>query len=264
MTDSLGLARQLGLADKALVSFLGRARRVSGLCGDAGKLAAGLAPREGADGEVTVFMPNCPLALVALLAALSAGYSPRLLDPRASLNNLRPQFASIENRDLVLTVDLSAVQDRLLAVLPEDSRPRVAVGRFATQMPMPQRLFAPYLRGGTFSRLPQHESFFRLENLIGKKPAANSALSRESDIVVSSGSCSLMALLEEAGEQAKNRKGQRWLLDQPLGRRDSLVACLAALRKGAELILAPRLDEDSLKKTMAATKADLRAPGTRE
>ncbi|MFC4350204.1 hypothetical protein ACFOW6_01475 [Fodinicurvata halophila] len=263
MTDALGLARQLGLSDKALVSFMGRARRVSALCGDAGKLAAGLAPRDGADGQVTVFMPNCPLALVAMLAALSAGYSPRLLDPRAALKDLRPQFAAIENRDLVLTVDLSAVQDRLLAVLPQDSRPRVAVGRFATQMPMPQRILAPYLRGGTFSRLPQHESFFRLEGLMGKTSATASALSRESDIVVSSGSCSLAALLEEAGEQARTRKGQRWLLDQPLGRRDSLVASLAAMRKGAELILAPRLDEESLKKTMASTKADLRAPGTR-
>ncbi|WP_022728553.1 AMP-binding protein [Fodinicurvata sediminis] len=243
---------------------MGRATAVPALCAEAERLAAGLAARDGAQaGQVTLFMPNCPLAVTSLLGCLAAGYAPRLLDPRAALNDLKPQFADIEEGDLILTVDLSAVQDRLLSVLPEGSQPEVAVARFASQMPFPQRLFAPYLRGGTFSRVPAHTAFFRLDQLMGKSGQVASALSSESEIVVSSGACSLSALVEEAGEQAQKRQGERWLLDQPLTRRDSLVAALAAMRKGAELVLTPRLDGDSLKKVQAASKADLRVPGTR-
>ncbi|WP_026988414.1 AMP-binding protein [Fodinicurvata fenggangensis] len=264
MAGSQDIVGQLGLSTKARVSFMGRATSVPDLCEDAERLAAGLVERKGSEeGQVTIFMPNCPLAITALLACLAAGYAPRLLDPRAALNDLKPQFADIEEGDLILTVDLSAVQDRLLSVLPEGRQPEVAVARFASQMPFFQRILAPYLRGGTFSRVPAHSAFYRLDKLMGKSGQMTPALSSESEIVVSSGACSLSALVEEAGAQAQSRKGQCWLLDQPLTRRDSLIAVLAAMRKGAELVLSPRLDEDSLKKVEAAAKADLRVPGTR-
>lgn len=253
---SLGPPPLFADSAQGAVRFLGRVTQSGELAARAGKLAASLQSREEPARRVAIFMPNCPAALVALAAGLAAGGKVLLLDPRAeaeaAISRFRPQ--------LIVTLDLAALLDRVLKTLPACPKAEVAVGRFADLLPFPRNLLLPLLRGGGLANLPPDPRFFRLSE--SREGAASNSAWGSGEIFQAFSEIPLDAaeLSRLSAKIPPALPGERWLLGAPLSDPAALAATYAGLAGGAEVVLSPRLDEASLDALRRRTRIDRRVP----
>jgi non-ribosomal peptide synthetase component F len=238
------------------VRFLGRVTQSGELAARAGALAAGLQSREEPTRRIAIFMPNCPAALVALAAGLTAGGKVLLLDPRADTEAAISRFRP----ELIVTLDLAALLDRVLKTLPACPKAEVAVGRFADLLPFPRNLLLPLLRGGGLANLPPDPRFFRLSDF--ERGAASEPARRSGEIFLPSSETPLDAaeLSRLSAKILPARPGERWLLAGPLSNPAALAATYAGLARGAEVVLSPRLDEASLDALSRRVRIGRRVP----
>ncbi len=237
------------------LDFLGRAVTGPELLAGAGPLGGGLAAALPAGARVLLFLPNTPSWVGGLLAVLGAGLQPQLVDPRRPLDELAAQLAA-EPPALIVTLDIAAVLDKLLRLLPGLPEVEVRVARFAPQLPFPRNLLFPLLRGGGLANLPDAPRFARLERLQG--PAPDPAAAWSGPLLLPGGPVAQAPLAAEAGLlTTQAAPGERWLLAAPLASRNGLSALFAALAGEVTLLLSPRLDArslDKLERQSAATR----------
>jgi acyl-CoA synthetase (AMP-forming)/AMP-acid ligase II len=231
----------------------------------AGLLAGGLAalgPSASAPSgrPVLLFLPNTPTWPMSLLAVLAAGRQPLLVDPRASRADLEPLIAEAAP-DLAITLDIGAVLDKLMRLLPAVPEMQVRVARFAPELPFPRNLLFPLLRGGGLANLPQDPRFARLEGLQGAAPDPDAAWS--GPLLTQAGPLAQASVLADADAlqaQAGGETEPRWLLGAPLATAEGLAALFAALTAPATLLLSPRLDGRSLDKLARQGRPTRRLP----
>jgi acyl-CoA synthetase (AMP-forming)/AMP-acid ligase II len=240
------------------LDFLGRPHSGAALLAAAGRLAGGLAAQDTGQGPVLLFLPNTPTWPVALLGVLGAGRQPLLVDPRAPLDDLTDALQAAPPA-LAVTLDIGAVLDKLMRLLPALPGTQVRVARFAPELPFPRNLLFPLLRGGGLANLPDDPRFARLEALAGDVPDPPQAWA--GPILTPAGPLAQERLAEAvAAEAARATPDERWSIAAPLADPAALAGLLGGLAGGARVLLSPRLDAKSLAKLDAQAAATRRIP----
>lgn len=157
---------------------------------------AGLRPAE----TLALLLPDSPGLIVASFAALRLGARPQLLDPAAAPGDLVGAIASSGAR-LLLTFDLQVLLDRSLALPPRLPDLRIALLRFAEELPFPHNLLVPLMRGSGLGQRPAHPAFFRLTSRSGRRAGSLPPSPRgEARLLFSDGEATLAALLAAPGQ----------------------------------------------------------------
>ncbi|HEY6336223.1 MAG TPA: long-chain fatty acid--CoA ligase [Alphaproteobacteria bacterium] len=171
--------------DNPALEFLGKTYSYRELGRLVDRAAAGfqaLGVRPGV--KVGLFLPNCPYFVVCYYAVLKAGgtivnYNP-LYAPREVIHQIDDS-----ETEIMVTLDLKVVYDKVALALDQSSLKRAVVGRMAGILPFPKNMLFPLLRRGELAHIPQNDRHVFFDQLVSNdgKPRAV-AISPRRDIAV--------------------------------------------------------------------------------
>lgn len=209
---------------------------------EAGRAAGGLVQKGFRPGEpLALFLPNLPVAVVALLAAWRAGLTPALVDARKPRAQLEAWQEKIQAGAFV-TLDLASVADRI----PFAEERQVFLAKMSTQLLFWPRLLSPWLRGGAPLKPGVGEVWWH--ELTGQPPPLPPAPA----LLLADGK---RLTEEKLLALAKPLQG-RHLLALPLAEEKAIGWLLGAWFSGGQIVLSPRLDEKALKKVARAAHTE--------
>lgn len=213
-----------------VLEFLGRKIARRELLAERDRLMARMA--EAPAGPVLLYLPNSPLGVAAILAALDAGRDLEILDPRQPEENLIARLA-LNPPSLVITLDLAVTLERLQANLLRETP--VVVGRMTALMTPLGRAIFPLMPGSGLTRVPEPPAYRDLEE-VDYPASPPPPAARPGDLSFNGKRTQIQPL----------RPLDPWLMDAPLADPDAVDQLFANLAGGAVTVLSPRLDEKSL------------------
>lgn len=115
--------------------------------------------------KVGIFLPNCPLFIVAYYALMRIG---------ATVVNYNPLYASAElaamiedsETDVIITIDLKMLYDKISKMLHDTRLEKVVVASFTAMLPFPKNKLFKLFKGREIADIPQTKRIFRYEDLI--------------------------------------------------------------------------------------------------
>ena len=115
--------------------------------------------------KVGIFLPNCPLFLIAYYALMRCG---------ATAVNYNPLYASAElanmiedsDTDVVITLDLEMLYGKMSEMLHKTRLEKLVVASFTEFLPFPKNYLFKYLKSKELSDIPENRRVFRYEDLI--------------------------------------------------------------------------------------------------
>lgn len=239
--------------DAPVLAAFGRVWRYRELDARVTRMAAAFARLGvGPERPLGLLLPAVPTAAMAALAGFRLGATVVPCDPMSPEPSLRARLRQLGDGVLV-TLDLTRLQQRWLHHLDETGLHAVVVDKMAELLPFPRNLLMPLLRGGEIAALPRDPRAAALPTLMARTPepapeTRPAACIREADTGVWTGealSGAVTELLHLAGG------GRRWLFAHALDGAWPLAALLAPLSAGRESIVLPRLDARTLTAALA-------------
>ncbi len=236
----------------ALATF-GRVWRYRELANRVERMAAAFARLGvGPERPLGLLLPPVPTAAMAALACFRLGATVVPCDPMSPEPALRARLRQLEDGVLV-TLDLTRLQQRWVQHLGETGLHAVVVDKMAELLPFPRNLLMPLLRGGEIAALPRDPRAAALPTLMAgttdPAPDARAAARiRDAGAGLWAGDAlnsAVAELLHLAGG------GRRWLFAHALDGAWPLAALLAPLSGGRESVVLPRLDARTLTAALA-------------
>ena len=133
--------------NRPCTSFLGKTLTYGEIGQLVQRTAAGLQALGVKKGtKVGLFMPNCPTFIVYYFAILKAGGTVVNYNPLYSLEELTFQVRDSET-DLMVTLDLKVLFDKVEALMRVDALKRVIVASFAALLPGPKSVLFKLFKG---------------------------------------------------------------------------------------------------------------------
>ncbi len=118
------------------ISFLGRDVAYASLLEQVNRFAAGLQLQGVAKGDrVGLFLPNCPLFVIAHYGILKAGGTVVNFSPLYAIEELEHQIRD-SGVDMMVTLDLKVLFNKIETLLERGTLRRAIVAEFATQLPL--------------------------------------------------------------------------------------------------------------------------------
>ncbi len=247
-------------ADHPALDFLDRRYSYAQLGALVDRAAAGFqAIGVGPGVKVGLFLPNCPYYVIAYFAALKAGGTVVNFNPLYATRELIPQIDDSET-DVMVTLDLKLLYDKLAPALRQSRLKRIVVGRMAGILPFPKSVLYPLVRGGEIARIPADERHLPFDALIaneGKPRAVESAPRRDVAVLQYTGGTTGTpkgAALTHYNLWANVVQNVVWFPQGELGRERTLgvlplfhvfamtAVMNAALHMGGLVILLPRFE----------------------
>jgi long-chain acyl-CoA synthetase len=228
----------------------------------------------GKGDPVGLFLPNTPYYVIAFYAVLKIG---------AMVVNFNPLYADQElvhqiddsGTEIMVTLDLAAVYDKLGPLLGRTCLKRIVVCRLADCLPFPKSMLFPIARRADLASIPfddRHLSFSSLTANPGKPEPV--AIDPDEDVAVlqyTGGTTGLPkgAMLTHANLSINTRQCLLWFPGAEPGRERMLavlplfhvfamtVALNLSVAIGAEIVLVPRFDLDDLLAVIDAKRPTL-------
>jgi long-chain acyl-CoA synthetase len=259
-------------AERPMVDFLGRISTYAEIGREVDKMARGLGVLGVGKGvKVGLFLPNCPLAVIAFFAALKAGGTVVNYNPLYAERELEHQIEDSET-DLMVTLDLAVLLPKLAPLLEKTRLKTIIVGRMADYLPFPKSLLFPLLKRKDIAALPDDPAYVTYASLTdndGRPPPV--AIDPEADLAliqytggttgVPKGAAHTHASLSVSAEQLvawapMMVPGEERILGVlPLFHVFALsLVLLLGARTGATMVLLPRFEMKQVLETIRRTR----------
>lgn len=261
-------------ADRPALDFLDRKLSYAELGRMADRFAAGLQQAGVSKGDrVGLFLPNTPYFVAAFFGALKVG---------AVVVNFNPLYAEREiakqiedaGVDLMVTLDVAVLCDKLERMLAETRLNRVLVCRMADILPAPKKWLYPIVRRKDVAKLPRDDRHLRFESLGDNDGRFDPVSIGPDDLAVlqyTGGTTGLPkgAMLTHANLSANIAQSRLWFVAAREGQERTLgvlpffhvfamtVVMGLSIEIGAEIILLPRFELDQVMKVIDAKKPTL-------
>lgn len=115
--------------------------------------------------KIGLFLPNCPLSLIAYYGILKAGATAVNYNPLYAEAELAHQIEDSET-DLMVTLDLSMLMEKMDKMLDGTRLQKLVVGKFTDMLPFPKNLLFPLVKGKDVTKVSASERCILLENLM--------------------------------------------------------------------------------------------------
>ncbi len=253
------------------LDFLGHTStyaRLGELVARAAKGLQGLGVRPGT--RVGLFLPNTPYFVVCYFAALKCGAVVVNINPLDAEQEIAQQVEDSET-DILVTLDLAMLYDKVAHILPRSRLRTVVVGRMSAILPFGKGLLFSLAKRHSVARVPRDDRHVRYESLVANDGRFTPYKADPADLAVlqyTGGTTGQPkgAMLTHANISANVEQTRLWLTAG--GRRDDREVVLGvlplfhvfgmtvlmntALDIGAELVLLPRFDIDEVARTIHA------------
>lgn len=190
-----------------------------------------------------LLLPPVPTAAMAAMAAFRLGATVVPCDPMQSGDALLARLRAV-GPGVMLTLDLTRLQQRWVALLDETEITAVLVEKMAELLPFPRNLLMPLLRGGEIAAVPRHPRVAALARLLRAAPAMAGAAGAPAALLGQGERRIEESHLLQAVQPLVAHAGgaRRWLLAHHLDGAWALAALLAPLTAGREVVVLPRVD----------------------
>ena len=169
--DGLFATAAATFPDRPFLGFRGRQTTYGEAADIIRRLAAGLQRLGvGPESRVALCLPNLPASALSYFAVLTAGATVVNLDPLAAEPQLVHQIAD-SGAEMVITVDLRPVCDRIIAALSQTPLRHVVVCRMAGMLPFPQNIAFRVRERARLAKLPHDPRILEYAGLIGESVA---------------------------------------------------------------------------------------------
>ena len=115
--------------------------------------------------KVGLFLPNCPLALIAYYGILKTG---------ATVVNYNPLYAEAElvhqiedsETDIMVTADLEMLYEKMTRMLSDTRLEKLIIGKFADMLPFPKNLLFPIVKAKDIAKVGKSDRVVWLSDLM--------------------------------------------------------------------------------------------------
>ncbi|MCB9982745.1 MAG: long-chain fatty acid--CoA ligase [Rhodospirillales bacterium] len=146
--------------------FLGKTYDWTSLMDGVNRFAAGLQKLGVQKGQkVGLFLPNCPLSLIAYYGILKTGATVVNYNPLYVRDELAYQIEDSET-DIMVTLDLAMLTDKMEEMLSDTRLERLIIGKFAEMLPFPKNLLFPLLKKSDIANVKPSERITWLSDLM--------------------------------------------------------------------------------------------------
>lgn len=160
-------------ADAPAFDFMGKISSWGEIAGAVNKFAAGLqAQGVGKGHKVGLFLPNCPLFPIAYYGILKTGAAVVNYNPLYSVRELAHQIEDSET-DIMVTLDLAMLCDKMVPMLEETRLKEIIVGRFTDFLPFPKNILFPVLRAKDRAKIRPSEKIRKLHDIMDNDGRVN-------------------------------------------------------------------------------------------
>lgn len=205
----------------------------------------------GPDKRLGLLLPPCPTAVAATLAGLRLGAAVVPCDPMAQRDVLAARLRDVE-AGILVTLDLTRLQHRLLAAIDSTAIEGVLVERMAELLPFPKNVLAPLMRGGEIAQLPQDPRWHALPRRLAHAAAYERQETAGGEVIDPDGrSVDATRIASGAADLAAGSGEGCWLFAHPVTSAWALSALLAPVTAGRETVICPRLDADTVASAVA-------------
>jgi long-chain acyl-CoA synthetase len=230
------------------------------------RLAAGLLRMGYKQGDrIGLFLPNCPMYVVAYYAIAKMG---------GIIVNFNPLYAELELKNqindsgiaVMITADLRVLHDKLVKVRPQTCLKRLLVCSFAAMLPFPKNLLFPLFKRGDIATIPNDDHHVWVDDIVNNdgviRPVTIDPVNDIALLQYTGGTTGIPkgAMLTHANIVANAHQCGMWFTDCRDGQEKMLgvipffhVFAMTAVMnlsvlKGLEIIALPRFDlEDTMK-----------------
>ena len=257
--------------DRPCADFLGKRYSYGEIGALVDRAAAGLqAMGIGRDSRVGLFLPNTPYFLIFYYAVLKCG---------ATVVNFNPLYAEREiahqiedsGTDLMVTLDLKVLHDKMSRMLTDTRLNRLVMCPMAGILPFPKNHLFSLLKRGEIARFPDDERHIRFDALMAKGERPTPVDMSPDDVAVlqyTGGTTGVPkgAMLTHMNLYANAEQSYRWFPGVEEGAERMLgvipffhVFAMTSvmnlsIRIGAEIIMLPRFDLDTVLQTIDKKK----------
>lgn len=155
----------------AAFEFKGKIYSWSEMQSAVNKFAAGLqAQGVGKDIKVGLFLPNCPLSMIAYYGILKAGGTVVNYNPLYVHDELVHQIEDSET-DIMVTVDLEMMIEKMERMLEGTRLEKVIVAKFADMLPFPLNFLFPIAKRKEIAKVRPSSRFIRLADVMNNNGA---------------------------------------------------------------------------------------------
>ncbi|WP_207477979.1 long-chain-fatty-acid--CoA ligase [Arenibaculum pallidiluteum] len=257
------------------VDFLDRRYTYAEIGALVDRVARGLQDLGLAKGDrVGLFLPNTPYFVIFFHAILKAGGIVVNFNPLYAERELSKQIED-SGTDLMVTLDLRMLYDKLARMLHETRLRRIVVCPMADALPWPKNWLFPLAKRRDLARIPRDERHIPLARLLasGGRPSPVT-VDPEEDVAVlqyTGGTTGLPkgAMLTHANITANTIQSAMWFAKAEPGQERVLgviplfhvfamtTVMNLAIAVGAEMILLPRFELDQVMRTIQAKRPTL-------
>jgi long-chain acyl-CoA synthetase len=248
--------------DAPAFDFLGAKQNWSDINEATKKFAKGLQDIGVVKGtKVGIFLPNCPLFLIAYYALMRLG---------ATVVNYNPLYASEElanmiedsETDVVITLDLEMLYSKMEKMLSNTRLEKLVIASFVDMLPFPKNYLFKFIKRKELADISETRRIFRYENLIDNDGAYTPVtIDPKNDVALyqyTGGTTGLPkgAMLTHANIVANTEQAAMWLgckegEDKMLGVLPffhvfAMTAVMnLSVRKAMEILALPRFEMDA-------------------
>lgn len=215
--------------------------------------------------KVGLFLPNSPSFVISYYAVLKAGGTVVNYNPLYSVNELKHQIED-SHTDIMITLDIVILCDKLMEILPDSRLQKIVVGKFTDLLSFPKNILYPIVKAKDVAKLPESDKIISYDELTDNDATpAFVSIDPQEDIAVlqyTGGTTGVPkgAMLTHANVVANTEQAALWLCDGKPGE-ERMVGVLPffhvfamtavmnlSVRNAMEIIALPRFELD---KTLA-------------
>lgn len=152
--------------DIQALDFMGKTYTWSDLSEAVNKFAAGLQSMDVKKGaKIGLFLPNCPLSIIAYYGILKAGATVVNFNPLYVHDELTHQIEDSET-DIMVTLDLDMLYEKMEDMLSGTRLKKLIIGKFTDMLPFPKNLLFPLVKRKDIAKIKNTDRITWLDDLM--------------------------------------------------------------------------------------------------
>jgi long-chain acyl-CoA synthetase len=171
--------------NKNALDFMGKIYDWNTLHNKVQKFASGLQKigvQKGA--KVGLFLPNCPLSIIAYYGILKTGATVVNFNPLYAERELAYQIEDSEC-DIMVTLDLTMLMDKMTKMLSDTRLEKLIIGKFTDDLPFPKNILFPIVKAKEHAKVQASARSILLDDLLNNDGAITPpAIDPENDLAV--------------------------------------------------------------------------------